>query len=47
LAIPSDGYTGQRIVVPVDEQKALIKCTHAEIHLGMTFCVPTMYETFQ
>jgi hypothetical protein len=32
LAIPSDGYTGQRIVVPVDEQKALIKCTHAEIH---------------
>jgi hypothetical protein len=32
LAIPSDGYSGQRIVVPVDEQKALIKCTHAEIH---------------
>ncbi len=32
LAIPSDGYLGQRIVVPVDEQKALIKCTHAEIH---------------
>ena len=26
LAIPSDGYSGQRIVVPVDEQKALIKC---------------------
>jgi hypothetical protein len=32
LAIPSDGYSGQRIVVPVDEQKALIKCKHAEIH---------------
>ncbi len=32
LAIPSDGYSGQRIVVPVDEQKALIKYTHAEIH---------------
>jgi hypothetical protein len=32
LAIPSDGYSGQRIVVPVDEQKALIKCTHTEIH---------------
>jgi hypothetical protein len=24
LAIPSDGYSGQRILVPVDEQKALI-----------------------
>ena len=32
LAIPSDGYSGQRIVVPVEEQKALIKNTHAEIH---------------
>ena len=32
LAIPSDGYSGQRIVVPVEEQKALIKSTHAEIH---------------
>jgi hypothetical protein len=32
LAIPSDGYTGQRILVPVDEQKGLIKSTHAEIH---------------
>ncbi len=32
LAIPSDGYSGQRIIVPVDEQKALIKSTHAEIH---------------
>ncbi len=32
LAIPSDGYSGQRILVPVDEQKALIKRTHAEIH---------------
>jgi hypothetical protein len=32
LAIPSDGYSGQRILVPVDEQKALIKSTHAEIH---------------
>ena len=28
LAIPSDGYSGQRIVVPVEEQKALIKSTH-------------------
>ncbi len=32
LAILSDGYSGQRILVPVDEQKALIKSTHAEIH---------------
>ena len=32
LAIPSDGYSGQRILVPVEEQKALIKSTHAEIH---------------
>ncbi len=32
LAIPSDRYSGQRIVVPVDEQKALIKCTHVKIH---------------
>jgi hypothetical protein len=32
LAIPSDGYSGQRILVSVDEQKALIKSTHAEIH---------------
>ncbi len=32
LAIPSDGYAGQRIVVPLDEQKGLIKSTHAEIH---------------
>ncbi len=32
LAIPSDGYSGQRIVVPVEEQKAPIKSTHAEIH---------------
>ncbi len=32
LAIPSDGYCGQRIVVPIEEQKALIKSTHAEIH---------------
>ena len=32
LAIPSDGYSGQRIVIPVEEQKALIKNTHAEIH---------------
>jgi hypothetical protein len=32
LAIPSDGYSGQRIVVPIEEQKALIKSTHAEIH---------------
>jgi hypothetical protein len=32
FAIPSDGYSGQRILVPVDEQKALIKSTHAEIH---------------
>ncbi len=32
LAIPSDEYSGQRIVVPVEEQKALIKCTHAESH---------------
>jgi hypothetical protein len=32
LAIPSDGYSGQRIVVPVEEQKLLIKSTHAEIH---------------
>jgi hypothetical protein len=32
LAIPSDGYAGQRILVPVDEQKGLIKSTHAEIH---------------
>jgi hypothetical protein len=30
LAIPSDGYSGQRIVAPVE--KALIKSTHAEIH---------------
>jgi hypothetical protein len=35
LAIPSDGYSGQRIVVPVEEQKSLIKSTHAEIrHQG-------------
>jgi hypothetical protein len=32
LAIPSDGYSGQRILVPVNERKALIKSTHAEIH---------------
>jgi hypothetical protein len=32
LAIPSDGYSGQRILAPVDEQKALIKSTHAKIH---------------
>jgi hypothetical protein len=32
LAIPSDGYSGQRIVVPIEEQKSLIKSTHAEIH---------------
>ncbi len=34
LAILSDGYSGQRqrILVPVDEQKALIRSTHAEIH---------------
>ncbi len=32
LAIPSDGYAGQRILVPLDEQKRLIKSTHAEIH---------------
>ena len=32
LAIPSDGYSRQRIVVLVEEQKALIKSTHAEIH---------------
>jgi hypothetical protein len=32
LAIPSDGYAGQRILVPLDEQKGLIKSTHAEIH---------------
>jgi hypothetical protein len=32
LAIPSDGYAGQRILVPVDEQKGLIKSTHAKIH---------------
>ena len=32
LAIPTDGYSGQRIVVPIDEQKVLIKSTHAEIH---------------
>jgi hypothetical protein len=32
LAIPSDGYSAQRIVVPVEKQKSLIKSTHAEIH---------------
>jgi hypothetical protein len=32
LAIPLDGYAGQRILVPLDEQKGLIKSTHAEIH---------------
>ncbi len=32
LAIPSDGYAGQRILVPLDEQKGLIKSTHAKIH---------------
>ena len=32
MAIPSDGYSGQRIVVPIEEKKALIKSTHAEIH---------------
>jgi hypothetical protein len=43
LAIPSDGYSGQRIVVPVDEQKTLIKCTHAEIHhQGHTKAVSTL-----
>jgi hypothetical protein len=36
LAIPSDGYSGQRVVVPVEEQKALIKSTHAEIHHQVT-----------
>ncbi len=30
LAIPSDGYAGQRILVPLDEQKGLIKSTHVE-----------------
>ncbi len=32
LAIPSDGYSGHRIVVLVEQQKSLIKNTHAEIH---------------
>jgi hypothetical protein len=32
LAIPYDGYSGQRIIIPVDEQKGLINSTHAEIH---------------
>ena len=32
LAIASDGYSDQRIVDPVEDQKALIKSTHAEIH---------------
>jgi hypothetical protein len=30
LAIPPDGYSGQTILVPVDEQKALVKSTHAD-----------------
>ena len=45
LAIPSDGYSGQRIVVPIEEQKALIKITHAEIHHRTTFC--TRFTTGQ
>ncbi len=32
LAISSDGYSGQRIVVPIEKRKSLIKSTHAEIH---------------
>jgi hypothetical protein len=32
LAIPSNGYSGQRIVVPIEQQKALIKSAHAGIH---------------
>jgi hypothetical protein len=57
LAIPSDGYSGQRILVPVDEQKALIKSTHAEIHhqghtkvhhvLYPLYCWPGMDATIE
>jgi hypothetical protein len=32
LAIPSDRYSGKRIVVSVEEQKSPIKNTHAERH---------------
>ncbi len=32
MAIPSDGCSGHRIVVTIEEQKALIKRTHVEIH---------------
>ena len=32
MAIPSDGCSGHRIVVPVEEQKAIIKRAHVEIH---------------
>ncbi len=32
LANPSDRYSGQKIVVTVEEQKSLIKSTYAEIH---------------
>jgi hypothetical protein len=57
LAIPSDGYSGQRIVVPIEEQKALIKSTHAEIHhqghtkvhqvLYPLYCWPGMNSTIE
>ncbi len=47
LAIPSDGYSGQRIVVPVEEQKALIKNTHAEIlHQGHTKVHHVLYPLY-
>ena len=32
MAIPSDGCSGHRIVVTIEEQNALIKRTHVEIH---------------
>jgi hypothetical protein len=43
LAIPS----GQRIVVPIEEQKALIKSTHAEIyHQGHTKVHHVLYPLY-
>ncbi len=45
LAIPSDGYSGQRIVVPVEEQKSLIKSTHAEITKATPKCT-TFYTHY-
>jgi hypothetical protein len=47
LAIASDGYSDQRIVDPVEDQKALIKSTHAEIHhQGHTKVHHVLYQLY-